>query len=209
MKMKRMFAAAVALVLFCTGLAFAQEETQEDDWYLETASELARCVGELAGDEAYMQMMTSNPFDILAPLQEADFTSVAGAWRLAVDESAFSQADGLDWDGMTAIGRDALLSKLPSVLLTQWNAYVSTEAVAASTMLAYMRTYSMPEDFEQCALILRFDGAQVGVAFMQTGEDTITATAYPLFLAEDSSLEESIEAISQGDVPLMAVEKLF
>ena len=44
---------------------------------------------------------------------------------------------------------------------------------------------------------------------MQTGEDTITATAYPLFLAEDSSLEESIEAISQGDVPLMAVEKLF
>ena len=209
MKMKRMFAAAVALALFCTGLAFAQEETQEGDWYLETASELARCVGELAGDEAYMQMMTSNPFDILAPLQEADFTSVAGAWRLAVDESAFSQADGLDWDGMTAIGRDALLSKLPSVLLTQWNAYVSTEAVAASAMLAYTRTYSMPEDFEQCALILRFDGAQVGVAFMQTGEDTITATAYPLFLAEDSSLEESIEAISQGDVPLMAVEKLF
>ena len=76
MKMKRMFAAAVALALFCTGLAFAQEETQEDDWYLETASELARCVGELAGDEAYMQMMTSNPFDILAPLQEADFASV-------------------------------------------------------------------------------------------------------------------------------------
>ena len=42
--MKRMFAVAVALALFCTGLAFAQEETQEDDWYLETASELARCV---------------------------------------------------------------------------------------------------------------------------------------------------------------------
>lgn len=203
--MKRMFAVALALMLFCTGAALAQE----GDWYLETASELAQCVGELAGDEAYMQMTTSNPFDILAPLQEADFTSVTGAWRLAVDESAFSQVDGLDWDGMTAIGRDALLSKLPSVLLTQWNAYVSTEAVAASAMLAYTRTYSMPEDFEQCALVLQLDGAQVGVAFMQTGEDTITAAAYPLFLAEDSTLEESIEAISQGDVPLMAVEKLF
>lgn len=207
--MKRMFAVALALSLFCTGLAFAQEEGQEGNWYLETASELAQCVGELAGDEAYMQMMTSNPFDILAPLQEADFTNVTGAWRLAVEESALSQLEGMDWDGMTEMGRDALLSKLPSALLTQWNAYVSTEAVAASAMLAYTRTYTMPEDFAQCALILQFDGAQVGVAFMQTGEDTITATAYPLFLAEDSALEESIEAISQGDVPLMAVEKLF
>ena len=181
MKMKRMFAAAVALVLFCTGLAFAQEETQEDDWYLETASELARCVGELAGDEAYMQMMTSNPFDILAPLQEADFASVTGAWRIRIGEGMISLMGTLD--GMSQTGRESLNSNMPS--------------------------YSMPEDFEQCALILRFDGAQVGVAFMQTGEDTITATAYPLFLAEDSSLEESIEAISQGDVPLMAVEKLF
>lgn len=207
MKMKRMFAAAVALALFCTGLAFAQEETQEDDWYLETASELARCVGELAGDEAYMQMMTSNPFDILAPLQEADFASVTGAWRIRIGEGMISLMGTLD--GMSQTGRESLNSKMPSAILNQWNAYVSAEAVAASAMLAYMRTYSMPEDFEQCALILRFDGAQVGVAFMQTGEDTITATAYPLFLAEDSSLEESIEAISQGDVPLMAVEKLF
>ena len=207
MKMKRMFAAAVALALFCTGLAFAQEETQEDDWYLETASELARCVGELAGDEAYMQMMTSNPFDILAPLQEADFASVTGAWRIRIGEGMISLMGSLN--GMSQTGRESLNSKMPSVILNQWNAYVSVEAVAASTMLAYTRTYSMPEDFEQCALILQFDGAQVGVAFMQTGEDTITATAYPLFLAEDSSLEESIEAISQGDVPLMAVEKLF
>ena len=207
MKMKRMFAAAVTLALFCTGLAFAQEETQEDDWYLETASELARCVGELAGDEAYMQMMTSNPFDILAPLQEADFASVTGAWRIRIGEGMISLMGTLD--GMSQTGRESLNSKMPSAILNQWNAYVSAEAVAASAMLAYMRTYSMPEDFEQCALILRFDGAQVGVAFMQTGEDTITATAYPLFLAEDSSLEESIEAISQGDAPLMAVEKLF
>ena len=207
MKMKRMFAAAVALALFCTGLAFAQEETQEDDWYLETASELARCVGELAGDEAYMQMMTSNPFDILAPLQEADFASVAGAWRIRIGEGMISLMGTLD--EMSQTGRESLNSKMPSAILTQWNAYVSAEAVVASTMLAYTRTYSMPEDFEQCTLILQFDGAQVGVAFMQTGEDTITATAYPLFLAEDSSLEESIEAISQGDVPLMAVEKLF
>ena len=205
--MKRMFAVALALSLFCTGLAFAQEETQEDDWYLETASELARCVGELAGDEAYMQMMTSNPFDILAPLQEADFASVTGAWRIRIGEGMISLMGTLD--GMSQTGRESLNSKMPSAILNQWNAYVSAEAVAASAMLAYMRTYSMPEDFEQCALILRFDGAQVGVAFMQTGEDTITATAYPLFLAEDSSLEESIEAISQGDVPLMAVEKLF
>ena len=207
MKMKRMFAAAVALALFCTGLAFAQEETQEDDWYLETASELARCVGELAGDEAYMQMMTSNPFDILAPLQEADFASVTGAWRIRIGEGMISLMGTLD--EMSQTGRESLNSKMPSVILNQWNAYVSTEAVAASAMLAYTRTYSMPENFEQCALVLQLDGAQVGVAFMQTGEDTITAAAYPLFLAEDSSLEESIEAISQGDVPLMAVEKLF
>lgn len=205
--MKRMFAVALALSLFCTGLAFAQEETQESDWYLETASELAQCVGELAGDEAYMQMMTSNPFDILAPLQEADFTSVLGAWRMRIGEGMISLMGSLN--GMSQTGRESLNSKMPSAILNQWNAYVSTEAVAASAMLAYTRTYSMPEDFEQCALILQLDGAQVGVAFMQTGVDTITATAYPLFLAEDSSLEESIKAISQGDVPLMAVEKLF
>ena len=135
MKMKRMFAAAVALALFCTGLAFAQEETQEDDWYLETASELARCVGELAGDEAYMQMMTSNPFDILAPLQEADFASVIGAWRIRIGEGMISLMGTLD--GMSQTGRESLNSKMPSAILNQWNAYVSAEAVAASTMRAH------------------------------------------------------------------------
>ena len=49
MKMKRMFAAAVALVLFCTGLAFAQEETQEDDWYLETRQRIGAVRGRTGG----------------------------------------------------------------------------------------------------------------------------------------------------------------
>ena len=143
-----------------------------------------------------MQMMTSNPFDILAPLQEADFASVTGAWRIRIGEGMISLMGTLD--GMSQTGRESLNSKMPSAILNQWNAYVSAEAVAASTMLAYTRTYSMPEDFEQCALILRFDGAQVGVAFMQTGEDTITATAYPLFLARIPAWRKASRPFRRG-----------
>ena len=45
--MKKLLALLMA-ALMLTGAAFAEE----DDWYLDTAEELAACVGEVAGDEA-------------------------------------------------------------------------------------------------------------------------------------------------------------
>ena len=76
MKMKRMFAAAWRW-RFLHGPGLCAGRNTGNDWYLETASELARCVGELAGDEAYMQMMTSILLISSRPCR-ADFASVTG-----------------------------------------------------------------------------------------------------------------------------------
>ncbi len=204
--MKRIVALALALLLALAGAALAEEA--QGDWYMETAGALAIGVGALAGDEAYLGAMSGNAFESLEALRQADFASVQGAWKIAISEEALGQMDGWDWNGMTKTGRETLLSRLPVALLTQWNAYAGAEAIAASSLLAYGQTYAMPADFAQCAIVLQLDGAQVGVAFMQTGEDTVTATAYPLFKVGEATLEEMLENLAEDQIPL-TWEKLF
>lgn len=179
--MKKLLALLMA-ALMLTGAAFAEE----DDWYLDTAEELAACVGELAGDEAYQQLVSGLEFEELDALKGVDYTAPQAAWRIewsAAGDLLFALYSAVETGDLSDAGRDCIDQAMARSLFLGANSTESANWVAVSGMLTYSRTYVMPEDFQTCFYLLEFDGALVGVAFSQTGDETITATAQPVSLA--------------------------
>ena len=190
--MKKLLALLMA-ALMLTGAAFAEE----DDWYLDTAEDLAACVGELAGDEAYQQLMSGLEFEELDALKGVDYTAPVAAWRIewsAAGDLLLALYSTVEAGDLSDAGRDRFDQLVAQSLLQQANSAEGASWIALSTMLTYSRTYLMPEDFEACTYLLEFDGGLVGVAFSQTGDETITATAQPVSLG-DRSVEEWLQSL--------------
>ena len=182
--MKKLLALLMA-ALMLTGAAFAEE----DDWYLDTAEELAACVGELAGDEAYLNAM-GYPVELVGMAHDyvyVDFTVLLAAWRIEWSETddLLQALFAVETGELSDAGRDYLVQNTARWPLLRTNSEEGTaEWFATSQMLTYSRTYIMPEDFQTCTYLLLFNGKMnaemIGVAFSQTGEETITATALPV-----------------------------
>ena len=185
--MKRFLAllASLALLLALPALA-------EEDWYLETARELAAQLGELAQDETYLELF-GMPQDVSAaiePFCAADYSSSVLDFRINLPIDAFFKLyDSFsDSAGLSGAGLERMRAFIPSMLITGYNNAQGVEHVAAASVLNFSRGYPMPEGFSPCIYVLQFDSATVAVAFAQSGDATISATAYPLFTGEDASL---------------------
>lgn len=193
--MKRIFAMLLVLVLvLCAGAQAAEVS----DWYLETAKEMALCVGELARDKAYQKTKSDEDFEIIAPLREADFADVRSAWRFETYPADFwmmLMGASMKEGKLSAAGQRVCEAEIPQMLVIQHNSALGATALAATTILTYERSYIMPEDFSPCVIALELNGAAVAVAFAQTGEDTITATACPLFHGEDETDAETVAGL--------------
>ena len=190
--MKKLLALLMA-ALMLTGAALAEE----DDWYLNTAEELAACVGELVGDEAYQQLMSGLEFEELDALKGVDYTAPVAAWRIewsAAGDLLLALYSTVEAGDLSDAGRDRFDQLVAQSLLQQANSAEGANWLAVSTMLTYSRTYLMPEDFQMCTYLLEFDGGLVGVVFRQTGDETITATAQPVSLG-DRSVEEWLQSL--------------
>ena len=190
--MKKLLALLMA-ALMLTGAALAEE----DDWYLNTAEELAACVGELVGDEAYQQLMSGLEFEELDALKGVDYTAPVAAWRIewsAAGDLLLALYSTVEAGDLSDAGRDRFDQLVAQSLLQQANSAEGANWLAVSTMLTYSRTYLMPEDFEACTYLLEFDGGLVGVAFSQTGDETITVTAQLVSLG-DQSVEEWLQSL--------------
>lgn len=195
--MKRWLAALLALMLLAMGTAVADE-----DGYLSDARTLAEKVGELARDEAYQDNMTGADFDCIEALKEADFSALKNAWRCDIPAESLMRMLTEAGGTLSEAGMERLMALLPSTILTMYNSRQGTESVAASSILTYACTYRMSEGFEPCLYVLELEGALVGVMFTATGEDTITATAMPIFPGEGQGAEQVIDDLSAEEFPL-------
>ena len=54
-------------------------------------------------------------------------------------------------------------------------------ALTEASMVRVTRSIRIPEDFKDSLIILEYGPALIGVSFVQTGADTATATAAPIF----------------------------
>lgn len=200
--MKKLIALALAALLLA-GAALAEE----DDWYLDTAKALAARVGELAGDDAFLELNAAAEIEGLDALRGVDFQTPAAGWRIewtAIGDLMLSLYSAVELDGLSDAGRERVEQIMGQSLLSSANAQQGAEWLAIASVLTYGKTFAMPEGFEPCVYLLQFDGAAVGVAFVQTGEETITASAMPVAMGEAASAEEWISAMGYPSAVLSA-----
>lgn len=202
--MKKMICMMLAFLLMLSCSAWAEE-----DWYLDTALELAGKMGELAKDDAYIQMMTSQTFACMEPLKTAVFSDVVSAYRCELPDEAgvrvlLKMISGWEMSDAALQYQTMGLPKLP---LTLYAGTLSSEILAATSMLTYSMTYVAPEGFVPCLYVLELDGAYVGAAFMKTGEETVTVQVQPLFAKEGGTFEDVLDGLNSVLIP-MEVEQV-
>ncbi|MBQ8506049.1 MAG: hypothetical protein IJ466_01235 [Clostridia bacterium] len=204
--MKKLLALLLAaLLLACPALA------EEENWYLETAKELILSMGELAKDEAYHASLSSATFDCIEPLKQADYANIISAWSYDVPpvDGVFALMSIAEGAKMSRTALDYLNARFPMTIPTMYNSsFGSQEGIAAAAMLSYSRSFITPENFAPCIITLELDKAAIAVSFCRTGDETITATACPLFGAEDISPAEAVQSLNQS-FPVMKKAQLL
>lgn len=204
--MKKFLSILLAILLLaCPALA------EEENWYLETAKELALSMGELAKDEAYLASMTSASFDCLEPLKAADYENIVSAWIYAVPpvDGVLALLGAAEGAKMSRTAMDYLNTRFAATIPTLYNtSFGSQEGLAAATMLSYSRSFSIPESFDPCIITLELDKGAIAVSFSQTGDDTITATACPLFGPADASPADMVQDLNRA-FPVIVANQLF
>lgn len=195
--LKRMALLLAAMLLI--GSAMAEES--ENDWYLDISMQLAQDVGELAGDEAYIALVLPSLLgdEGTSALGQADYTTLESAYRLTLpDVAELAELAGLpEGEHLSEMGLWMLETVTPESILFNYIGYMDVDYLSRAAMLSVMRTYTMPEGFEPCVYILEFDHASIGVAFSQTGENTVSAAAKPLSGDGSENSEGAIQEIQE------------
>ena len=62
-------------------------------------------------------------------------------------------------------------------------------ALTCRSYLTWSRCYAEPADFRNCYWIVSCGDAVIGISFIETGDNIITATASPMFLEEGETLD--------------------
>lgn len=194
-------------ILMIACLLVASCVAEGGNWYADTSLELARCLGELVRDEAYLKLYTSSEEvrAAMEPLKSADFGRVrnqylvdlSGDLLLKLNE-VFGDGEELDAGGLSDCGMERLRATLPASIAGAMNASQGATCIAAASILSFSRSYPMPEAFSPCLILLEADGAAVCVAFAQTGEGVVTATANPLFPPEGKSAAKYLSELTEN-----------
>lgn len=194
----------IALVLVGLMALFAAAIAEQEDWCCTTACELTECLSELVNDDTYQEMYMSRAFECVDTLKDADYSEVDALYFCKLpDDMGMRVLLGLMSQGkLSDVGKANAVRAFKSSAFTIYNGTIGTEAIAAASMLTYSCTYVMPSEFEDCAYIVETDGVLTGVTFVKTGENTITGTAVPLFQDDGATIEDTLNALKSGTVPM-------
>lgn len=181
--MKKFLSLILALILLCScSCALAQ------DWYLQTAEALSQRMTILVQNQTYLAFFmdvrqdgVQEELDMMAEISGRDVQQVF-RFRYApkkVDQYVENYFMGDRVDEYTQLVQDEVLKRMNPSLSGMLNGVIGgTLWTTLSSILSASETFTMPDDFEDCALGLDFGSdTAVLVVFTQTGEDTVTATA--------------------------------
>ena len=193
--MKKLFSLFLVSLLLVSCAALAEEES----WYLKTARELTLCVGELARDESYLELLSGSHFPCMDPLKTADFENILSAWQYEVPplKGVLTLLGLVEGAQLSPTAMEYFDARMPAMIVSMYSGSYSAEAVAAASMLSYSRSYILPEAFKPCIIALELDSGAIAVSFSQTGEDTITATACPLFAGDGADYGEVVQSLNR------------
>ena len=209
--MKRLLCILLVLLLTLSPLAALAE-----NWYAEKGVILAERMHTLASDEAYVNTFTTDA-DVLEhvrALAEADLSAPVEARLLGLPdtESAAALMELLSMAGvdemlhLSETGKAEILKRLPASFISSINGRYGVTMVVASSILSTSETYIMPESFQPGVLFLQYPGEySVAVAFSRSGEETISASAMPIYteFITDLTAGENLSLLEQIGLNLL------
>lgn len=197
----RKFHCLICLILcvcfLCGSCASAEEKSLQ-----KIAAELINDLHELANDEAYLEATASSisyykPY--FASIAEADLTDMKSIVSVKIPGTGLLMLI----TGSAKMSRPGREKALQSIYRfgTIINARYGSDALAASAILTFSRTYLAPEFFSNCCWLVDCGDAIVCVSFIETGDGIITATAEPLFLSEGKTMDDLKKEI-RSSIPI-------
>ena len=181
--MKKFLTALLLVALLLQPLAALAE-----NWYLEKGVSLANHVQTLAADESFIQLYSVYDADVMESIRSfanSDFSKPVSARMLSLQDTEtaamiLSLIQGEEY-ALSEVAEAEVLKRLPSMFINAINSRFGVNWIVTASVLTTSETHILPEDFQPGALMLQYPGDwSVAIAFSQTGESTVTATAIPI-----------------------------
>ncbi|MGI6174407.1 MAG: hypothetical protein ACOYI8_11025 [Christensenellales bacterium] len=196
---------AVLLVLCIFGGSIA---VAEEDPLLAISMEMVANVHALASDAGYMGMYGfMSDQEYIPTFAEADCADLRQAYSLKIPgvNLLMLLAGGTK---MSEAGRIKAKRTLYSSLSSYWNGSKGSSAMTDATLLTWSHSYAAPEGFGDCAWLVDCSGAIYHIAFVETGENIITATASPIFLDEGETIDTVLESFREQN-PTLSLSQIY
>lgn len=178
--MKKMTALLLTVVLMLSAIPALAE-----NWYVDKGSQLTQKLYTLVSHPAFASYFTSSEqiLSITSEFAASDLSEPLKATWLATPslDSIFLMFMGLTAEGAADIPEpmtEYISTRVPDLFVTMSISSLDTAWIAATSILRLSETHIMPEDFQPGILLLDYPSDfSVAVAFTQTGEETLTASA--------------------------------
>lgn len=184
----------------------AEAEFIQDDLRAETARELAEKMIALAGNEDYIAACSLEDEPQFLP-DLANAGSLKNEWHYVAASTALTRKalSAIFGDTLSDAALDKMVRSSASTGVSLAAGQVSATALSESAFVTLIKTIRIPEDFKNSMIILEYDSALIAVSFAQTGADTATATAAPIFT--DGSTNAETVANNVAMASLMTFEE--
>lgn len=178
------------------------EPGQEDSparTLLEHGQELVSLMGQMAGNDAYIQLYTGSPQigEILSAAGEGDFSSPAAVYRVLVPESALGQYGLVELDSLDGLSqelRENVKARAVSSLPTLLNSMGGASVLAAASVCTAGKTFFSAEVPKNGVIYLYLyeDAVPAAVVFLPGEDGTVSATGM-LILYDGFQVESPAE----------------
>lgn len=179
----------------------AEAEFIQDDLREETARELAEKMIALAGNEDYIAACGLEDEPQFLP-DLANAGSLKNEWHYVAASTALTRKalSAIFGDTLSDAALDKMVRSSASTGVSLAAGRVSATALSESAFVTLIKTIRIPEDFKNSMIILEYDSALIAVSFAQTGADTATATAAPIFTDGSTNAETAANNVAMASL---------
>jgi len=213
--MKKLSALLLSVLMLLSLWACSGEEYLS---YYDMGLKLTELMGELASDEDYARVYTSQPdvLEIIKTIGKGDYDDPDGVYEIDIDVDDMAEAMDADLSGLSSSLRRMAKNRMITSLGTMMNNSMGVNVMAASSVTAASLAFPTEEEPEGPVLYLYvFDGLPVMVGFVPGEGNTVTAMGSFLMvglteeldLRDEDDVEDFFEDFADISVKITEIEK--
>jgi len=190
---------SIALIFGLCGCAAGESAQSSADKSLYVQGlEVVSLMAEMAGNEAYLEVYTSNDevAEAVSAIGEGDYSEPKEVYQLTIPaEAILSLADMADVEkGLSDRLKKFIESKMSAAIISQINSMEGATSLAAVSICAGQKTFVSDELTENTIYLYTYEDAVPAAVVFISGEDnTVLATGYFI-------LNENFKADMQQDI---------